>query len=153
MTHDGFFYFEDIQIGQKFTSGTKTVTQDEIIAFARQYDPQDFHTDPEKAKDTLFGGLVASGWHTAAMTMRLILDATPKMKGGMIGRSIEKMGWPRPVHPGDTISLQIEIIDAWPSKGNPKYGMMRTKNEVRNQRGEIVQEGEVVIFVPKRPSA
>src|SRR4051812_46216554 len=97
MSKDAYIYLEDLSVGQKFAAGPVTVTEAEIIAFAKQYDPQDFHTDPVKAKDTLFGELVASGWHTAALTMRMILAASPKMKGGMIGRSVEKMSWPRPV--------------------------------------------------------
>src|SRR3954469_1326634 len=97
----GFIYLEDLTLGQKFKAGPVRITQEEIIAFGKQYDPQDFHTDPGKAKDTVFHELVASGWHTACLSMRMIVDAMPKLKGGMVGRAVEKLNWPRPVRPGD----------------------------------------------------
>ena len=145
-----FIYLEDISVGQKFTAGSMTVTEESIIAFARQFDPQDFHTDPVKAKDTVFGGLVASGWHTASMSMRMILDATPKMKGGMIGRQVEKIGWPMPVRAGDVLSIEVEIMELRPSATNPSRGTIRTKNTTFNQKHEIVQEMEAIIFIPRR---
>lgn len=145
-----FIYFEDLHIGQKFTAGDVLVTEEAIIAYGKQFDPQDFHTDPVKAKDTVFGELVASGWHTAGMTMRMIVDASPKMKGGMVGRSVEKIGWPRPVRPGDRLSVEVEVMELRPSATNPARGTMRTKNTTFNQKGEIVQEMEAIIFVPKR---
>jgi acyl dehydratase len=145
-----FIYLEDLKVGQKFAAGPRIVTEEEIIAYARQFDPQDFHTSPILAKDTVFGGLVASGWHTASMTMRLILEATPKMKGGMIGRQVEKISWPRPVRPGDELSLEIEIIDIRPSATNPARGTARTRNTVSNQKGETVMEMDTVILVPRR---
>ena len=88
MADEKFYYMEDLSVGQKFTGGPIEVTEQAIIDFANQFDPQEFHTDPEAAKDSVFGAHVASGWHTAALTMRLILDASPRMKGGMFGRSI-----------------------------------------------------------------
>ena len=147
---DPYVYLEDLSVGQKFRAGPRTVTQDEIIAYAKQFDPQDFHTDPVKAKDTVFGELVASGWHTASLTMSMMAKAGPHMRGGMIGRAIEKMNWPRPVRPGDTLSLEIEILELRPSAKSPQRGMARTKNIVTNQNGEPVLEMEVVIFVPRR---
>jgi acyl dehydratase len=150
---DSYLYLEDLKPGQTFKAGPVTMTQDEIIEFARKYDPQAFHTDPIKAKDSIFGELIASGWHTAALTMRMITEATPKMKGGMVGRSVEKMGWPRVVRPGDTLALTIEVLETWPTKSNPSRGMMRTRNVVRNQKDEIVMEMETVIFVPRRVPA
>ena len=147
-----YIYFEDLSLGQKFHAGPLHVTQEAIIAYAKQFDPQDFHTDPVKAKDTIFGELVASGWHTASLTMRMILEAGPTMKGGMVGRAIEKMGWPRPVRPGDELKLEIEVIDLRTSAKSPARGIMRTKNTVANQKGEPVLEMEVVIFVPRRGS-
>jgi acyl dehydratase len=147
---DDFIYFEDLSAGQKFRAGPVEMTQEEIIAFAKQYDPQDFHTDPEKAHDTVFGELVASGWHTAAVTMRMIIEASPKMKGGMVGRAVEKISWPRPVRPGDALSLEIEVLDLRTSAKSLERGMMRTKNTVTNHKGEVVMEMETVIFVPRR---
>lgn len=148
MTKDSFIWFDDCHIGQKFTAGPVTLTADEIIAFAKLYDPQDFHTDPEKAKDTAFSQLTASGWHTAALTMRMVVDAIPKMKGGMIGRGIEKISWPRPVLPGDTLSYEAEIIEMRKSEKNPARGIMRIKNTTSNQRGEPVMEMESIVFIP-----
>jgi acyl dehydratase len=141
---------EDLSIGQKFNAGPVTVTEKAIIAFGNQFDPQDFHTDPVKAKKTLFGELVASGWHTAAMTMRMIVEATPKMKGGLIGRQVEKIGWPRPVRPGDQLSLEIEVMELRPSATNPARSTMRAKNTVFNQKGEVVMEMETIVFVPRK---
>lgn len=148
--HENYIYLEDLAFGQKFTAGPMQVTQEAIIAFGKQYDPQDFHTDPVKAKDTVFGELVASGWHTASLTMRMIVDAMPKMKGGMVGRAIEKLGWPHPVRPGDVLSLEVEIIDLRTSEKSPERGLIRTKNTVTNQKGEAVLEMEAVVFVPRR---
>ena len=145
-----YIYLEDIAVGQKFTAGPVQVTEQSIIAFAKQFDPQDFHTDPDKAKNTFFGELVASGWHTASLTMRMIVDATPKMKGGMVGRAIEKMGWPHPVYPNDILSLQVEILELRTSDKSPERGLMRTKNTVTNQKGEPVLEMEAIVFVPRR---
>ncbi len=144
-----YIYFEDCAVGQTFNAGPVTVTQDDIIAFAREYDPQDFHTDPVKARDTVFGELVASGWHTAALAMRMIVAATPKMKGGMVGRAVENISWPRPVRPGDVLSLAIEIAELRLSKSAPDRGLMRTKNTVVNQNGETVMTMEAVVFVPR----
>ena len=145
-----YLYMEDCQIGQKFTAGPVTMTEADIIAYARQFDPQDFHTDPEKAKDTMFQGLAASGWHTASVTMRLILMAVPPMKGGMVGRQVEKMGWPRPVRPGDQLSLECEIVEMRPSSKDPSRGIARTRNTTRNQDGKVVMEMDTVIFIPRR---
>jgi acyl dehydratase len=149
---DNFTYMEDLAVGQKTAAGPVTITAEDITAFARQYDPQDFHTDAGKAKDTAFGELIASGWQTAALTMRMIIDASPKMKGGMIGRGIEKLSWPRAVKPGDTLTYEGEILDLRPSGGNPKMGVMRVRNTTRNQHGDVVLEMESIVFVPRRGS-
>ncbi|HRI76139.1 MAG TPA: MaoC family dehydratase [Alphaproteobacteria bacterium] len=151
MDNDVFTFMEDMHEGQIFESGPLPVTAEDIIAFASKYDPQDFHLDAEKAKDTAFGELVASGWHTAAITMSLIVAAMPKMKGGMIGRTIENMTWLRPVRPGDSLSYRGEVIGIRASGGDAKRGILRTKNTTFNQNGEAVMEMTCVIFVPRRP--
>jgi len=144
-----YLYMEDCDAGQKFYAGPVTVTAQDIISYAKQFDPQDFHTDPEKAKHTAFGELVASGWHTASLTMRLLVDALPPMEGGMIGRRVESMDWPRPVRPGDTLRLETEIL--WKrTTSNPKRGILRTKSITTNQNGEAVMIMEAVIFIPRR---
>lgn len=146
---ENYITIEDLSVGQKFTAGPAQITAQSIIAFGKEFDPQDFHTDPIKAKDTVFGELVASGWHTASLTMRMIVDAMPKMKGGMVGRAVEKMNWPRVVRPGDVLSLEVEIIDLRSSDKTPERGLMRTRNIVTNQKGETVLEMEAVVFVPR----
>ena len=147
---DTFLYIEDLRVGQKFSAGPAPVTEESIIAFAGQYDPQDLHTDPVKARDTVFGGLVASGWQTACLTMRMVVEASPKMKGGMVGRSIEKMDMPRPVRPGDQLSLEMEILDLRMSDSLPEYGIMRARNTTFNQKREVVLVMETVAFVPRK---
>jgi acyl dehydratase len=150
MGNDGYTYMEDCRIGQTFISGPITVTTEDIIAYARQYDPQPFHTDPDKAKETSFGGLVASGWQTASITMRLVIEAAPKMKGGMIGRSVLSMSWPLPVRPGDQLFYEGEILEMRPSASTPGRGILKLKNTTRNQNGESVMEMESIVFVPSR---
>ncbi len=145
-----FITYEDLAVGQKFAAGPQRVTQEDIIAFGKQYDPQDFHTDPVKAKDTVFGELVASGWHTACLAMRMIVTATPEMEGGMVGRAVENINWPRSVRPDDLLSLTIEITELRASAKYPARGLMRTKNTVTNQNGETVMEMEAVVFVPRK---
>ena len=145
-------YMEDFYAGQKFSSGSVKVTAEDIVAYARQFDPQDFHLDDAKAKETVFGGLVASGWHTASLTMRLMLQASPPIKGGMIGRHIEKINWPRPVKPGDTLSLESEILEIRPSS-TPGRGVARVKHTTFNQNREPVLEMVTVILLPSKTAA
>jgi acyl dehydratase len=146
-------YMEDLAVGQRFSSGPVDVTAEDIMAYAKKYDPQDFHTDISKAKNTVFGELIASGWHTASLTMRLIIEASPPMKGGMIGRSVERMSWLKPVKPGDKLYFEGEILDLRASNSNPERGIMRVKNTTFNQNREPVLEMETVVFVPRRPKA
>lgn len=145
-----YAFMDDFHVGQKFSSGAVTVTAEDIIAFAKQFDPQDFHTDPEKAKDTVVGRHIASGWHTASLTMRLMMDTLPKMKGGILGRTIENLNWPRAVYPGDTLSAEVDILDLRASKSDPARGISRIRTTTRNQKGETVQEMESVIFMPRK---
>jgi len=150
MEKDDYSYMEDLKVGQTYGAGPVTITAEEIIDFARKFDPQPFHTDAEAAKDSAFGELVASGWHTAALTMRLILEASPNMKGGMVGRTVEKLNWLGPVRPGDQLSFKGEILDLRASASNPQRGVMRVRNSTFNQRGEKVLESESIVFVPRR---
>ena len=143
---------EDLAVGQTFGAGPIEVTEDEVIAFAQKFDPQFFHTDPEAAKNSPFGGLIASGWHTAAITMRLIIEASPPMKGGMVGRSVEKMNWLRPVKPGDRLRFEGEILELRASEKNPAQGVMRVRNTTFNQDNKKVLESETVVMVPRRIS-
>ena len=142
-------YLKDLRVGQTFTTGSVTVTTEAIKAFARDYDPQPFHLDEAAAEDSLFGGLAASGWHTAALSMRLLVDGLP-IAGGLIGVGGETT-WPRPTRPGDTLTVHIEVLEITPSKSRPDRGMVRTRNETRNQHGEPVQISKLGIVVWRRP--
>lgn len=143
-------YLDDLQVGQIFTSGSLTVDAAAIKAFAGQFDPQPFHLDDEAAKSTFFGGLAASGWHTAALTMRLLVDGGAPIAGGIIGGGGEIV-WPRPTRPGDVLTVVSEVLEVTPSRSKPDRGMVTMRNETRNQRGEPVQIFTVKLVVPRRP--
>jgi acyl dehydratase len=146
---DRRLYLEDFQVGQRFTSATRVVDAAQIKAFAREFDPQPFHLDEEAAKGTLFGRLVASGWHTAAITMRLQVESGLPIAGGMIGIGGE-MSWPRPTLPGDILRVVSEVEEVTPSRSRPDRGVVRMRSETRNQRDEVVQILEAKLFVPRR---
>ena len=141
--------FEDFPIGTRLDSATLEVTEQSIIDFAREFDPQLFHLSAEGAKDTLVGGLVASGWHTAAMSMRLFVD-TMNAPGGIIGMGVDELRWPNPVRPRDQLRLEIEITDARLSRSRPGYGIIRVRNVTKNQRSEIVQSFTASAMLPTR---
>lgn len=142
-------YLDDFHVGQRFTSGTRTVDEAEIKSFAREYDPQPFHLDHEAAKATIFQGLAASGWHTMAMTMRLLVDGGAPIAGGIVGAGGE-IQWPRPTRPGDILQVESEVVDVTPSRSRPDRGMVTLRSETRNQRGEVVQVLVAKLVVPKR---
>jgi acyl dehydratase len=142
-------FLEDLQVGQTFTTESVTVTAEAIKAFAREYDPQPFHLDEAAAQASLFGGLAASGWHTAALSMRLLVDGLP-LAGGLVGVGGETT-WPRPTRPGDTLAVHVEVLEITPSRSRPDRGMIRTRNETRNQHGEPVQISTLGIVVWRRP--
>ena len=142
-------YLEDLALGQRFVTGTKTVDEAELKAFAATYDPQPFHLDHEAAKSTMFGGLAASGWHTAAMTMRLIVDGGPPFAWGIIGGGGE-LSWPKPTRAGDVLQVETEILEITPSRSRPERGMVTVRNDTRNQDGDVVQSFVVKIIVPRR---
>ncbi|WP_149537240.1 MaoC family dehydratase [Siccirubricoccus phaeus] len=143
-------YLEDLTPGRLFTAGPVTVTEAEIIDFARRYDPQPFHTDPEAAKASFFGGLAASGWHTAAITMAMVVQAAGNLAGGIIGGGGE-LQWTKPVRPGDQLRLEIEVLEVSPSRSRPDRGAALMRNRTLNQAGEEVQVFTVRLIVPKRP--
>ncbi len=144
-------YLEDLHVGDRFASPTYTVTEAAIRAFAREFDPQPFHLDDEAARGTLFGGLVASGWHTAAITMRLLVQGETRLAGGAIGVGVESLQWPRPVRPGDTLRLESEVVEVRPSTSRSDRGVVKLRNVTRNQRDEIVFSSVAVLLVPRRP--
>jgi len=150
---DPTLYFEDFDTGQVMTSSTYTMTEEEIIAFAKEYDPQVFHTDPTAAKETFFGQHVASGWHTAAITMRLMAEAGRHVAGGMIGMGVDSVRWPRPTVPGDTLRVKIVVCNKRASKSQPDRGVVTIEVITLNQKGEVAQEMMTHIWVPVRASS
>jgi acyl dehydratase len=132
-------YLEDFEPGQKFGSGRLRVEADRIKSFAAEFDPQPFHLDEDSARDTLFKGLAASGWHTAAMTMRLLVESDLKPAGGIIGAGFDEMRWPRPVRPGDELSVESEVLEVRPSKSRPDQGIIKVRTTTLNQNAEPVQ--------------
>ena len=145
-------YLEDLTPGRTLTGGPVTVTQDEVIAFGRQFDPQPFHTDPEAARATFFQGLALSGWHTAALSMRMLVDRTlGRVANGLVGIEVRQMRWPRPTRPGDTLTVTVEVLRTRPSASRPGFGTAELRWTTRNQNGEAVMELENVAWVARRP--
>ena len=157
MTHEcGFtfaamkeYYFDDLKVGDRFKSEPLGVTEKQLIEFAHKFDPQMFHLSRKKAERTIFKGLVASGWHTAAMTMRLFVQ-TLNFAEGAIGLGVDELRWPNVVRPGDVLTVETEIADLRPSRSRPGFGIIRLRNVTTNQRGEIVQTMLASAMVPKR---
>jgi acyl dehydratase len=150
MSASGERFFEDFAVGQKFRSGTVAVTVEAIKAFAAQFDPQPFHLDEEAARASVFGGLAASGWHTAAMGMRLMVESDLHPAGGNIGAGVEDIRWPRPVRPGDVLHVEGEVIETRASRSRPELGIVRIRATTYNQAGEPVQVSTPVLMVRRR---
>jgi acyl dehydratase len=144
-------YLEDLHVGRRFTSGVHTLDELQIKTFANSFDPQPFHIDEEAARRTLFGGLAASGWHTAAITMRLNVTGGLPIAGGIVGLGGE-LSWPKPVRPGDVLHVESEVVEVVPSRSRPDRGTVVVRSETRNQRGEVVQNATMKLLVPRRSS-
>lgn len=142
-------YLEDLRVGRRFVTGTHLIDEEQIKAFAQEFDPQPFHLDEDAAKDSFFQGLVASGWHTGAVSMRLLVESGLAIAGGLIGASVE-VNWPQPTRPGSIIHLEIEIMELRPSKSRPERGLATIRGETRNQFGEVVQVMTAKLMVPRR---
>ncbi|AZY49165.1 MaoC family dehydratase [Bordetella avium] len=142
-------YLEDLAVGDTYVSGEYTVTHDDIIAFAQRYDPQPFHLSEAAAANSLFGGLAASGWHTAAISMRLLVDSLP-LAGGLIGAGAEIV-WPRPTRPGDTLRVRSEILQITPSHSKPDRAIVLMQSDTLNQNAEAVQRLTSKLVVFRRP--
>lgn len=142
-------YFEDLQVGQRFVTGSRRIEEAEIVAFASEFDPQPFHVDSEAAKNSFFGGLVASGWHTAGITMRLLVESGIPIAGGLIGAGVE-IAWPKPTPPGTTVHVESEVMEVRRLRSRSDRGMAIVRNETRDERGEIVQVMITKMFVPRR---
>ena len=132
-------YLEDFTVGQRFGSGRLRMDTEQITTFAFAFDPQPFHLDEEAARDTLFRGLAASGWHTAAVTMRLLVESDLKPAGGIVGAGFDELRWPRPVRPGDELRVESEVLEVRPSKSRPDHGLIKVRTTTLNQHGEVVQ--------------
>lgn len=144
-------YLEDFEVGQVFHgTGRVTVSAADIIGFASEYDPQRFHLDDAEAKSSIFGGLAASGWHTAALTMRMLVDGDLRIAGGLIGLGFEEMRWPRPVRPGDDLRVQSEVLEKRESRSRPSQGLLKMRNSTLNQHDEVVQVSIGTLIVPRR---
>jgi len=143
-------YLDDLHVGQRFTSGTHLIDEEQIKAFAHQFDPQPFHLDGEAAKETFFEGLAASGWHTAAISMRLIVESVP-IRGGIVGAGGE-LAWPAPTRPGATLHVESEILELRPSHSHPDRGMATIRSETVNQLGEVMQVLTAKLVVPRKTS-
>ena len=135
-----FIPFETFQVGQVQNFGAYEVTEAEIIEFAQKYDPQFFHLDPEAAKKSLFGGLCASGWHTCAMTMSMLVENMDKHGRSLGSPGIDNLRWRRPVYPGDVLSVHMEVLELKPSKSRPEIGFVISKVTVHNQQKQDVME-------------
>jgi acyl dehydratase len=146
-------YLEDYAVGQTFESGRLRVDVAAIREFAAAYDPQPFHLDEARARETLFNGLAASGWHTAALTMRLLVDGNLKPAGGLIGAGLDEMRWPLPVRPGDELHLLSEILEVRRSKSRPDQGIVKIRTTTYNQHDQPVQVLVANLMVPARATA
>jgi acyl dehydratase len=144
-------YLEDYFVGQTFRSGTIRITTDEIKRFALEFDPQPFHLDEIAADKTMFRGLAASGWHTAALTMKLLVASDFVPANGIIGAGFEELLWPRPVRPGDELQVEIEVLSTRRSKSNPRQGLVKLRFTTVNQNGDTVQSSMGTIVVIRRP--
>jgi len=146
-------YLEDFVVGETFGSGRMRIDMPQIKSFAREFDPQPFHLDEQAAQSSIFQGLAASGWHTAALTMRLLVESALKPAGGLVGAGFDEFRWPRPVRPGDELRVESEVLEVRASKSRPGQGLVKVRMTTLNQNGDAVQVLVANIVVPRRPSA
>jgi acyl dehydratase len=143
-------YLEDFAVGQTFGSGRLRIHGERALAFAAEFDPQPFHLDEAAARRSIFGELTASGWHTAAVTMRLLVESELNPAGGYVGAGLDECRWPRPVRPGDELRVECEVIEVRPSKSRPEQGLMKLQTTTLNQNDEAVLVYVVNMVVPRR---
>ena len=144
-------YFEDFAVGQTFGSRRLRIDEDRIKSFAAEFDPQPFHLDAAAAQRTMFQGLAASGWHTAAVTMRLLVESDMQPAGGVVAVGFDELRWPHPVRPGDELHLESEVLEARPSKSHPDLGLIKVRTSTLNQNSEPVQISIGNLLVLRRP--
>ncbi len=145
-------YLDDLQVGQRFNSGSYRMDEDRMKAFAAEFDPQPFHIDDAAAQNSIFHGLAATGWHTAAATMRLLVTGDMQLAGGLIGLGGE-IAWSKPTRPGDTLHVESEIVEIVPSRSKPNQGIVKVRSATLNQNNEEVQVFTAKLLVFKRPPA
>ncbi len=148
----GTLYLEDLKPGDRFTSGEHALDAAQIVEFAQRFDPQPFHLDAQAAKSTFFQGLAASGWHTASITMRLLVQSGLPLADGIIGSGGE-IQWPRPTRPGDVLHVESEVLEVIPSRSRPERGMVVVRSETLNQHGDVCQRLTTKLVVSRRPAA
>ena len=144
-------WFDDLKVGMRFTSEETTVSKEDVLRFAAEFDPQPFHLDEAAAKKTIFNGLAASGWHTAAIAMRLAVTARPFGPHPLLGAGVDELRWLKPVRPGDILHLEGEVVELVPSRSKPQ-GVVRIKWTAYNQNGEAVYTFNPIAIVPTRPA-
>ena len=145
-------YWDDYEIGQKFDLGSTSFTADEIVDFARQYDPQSFHVDAVAARQSMFGGLIASGWHVTAKLMRLFVDNYVDQRTALGSPGVDEVRWLKPVRPGDTLNAWVECAGKVPSKSRPEMGIVHEQWRATNQKGELVMTLKGTNMVRRRPA-
>ena len=146
-------HFEDLTVGERFRSEPFLLTNEALITFARDFDVQPFHIDRAAAQQSVFGGLAASGWHTAAIAMRLFTTGPLRFVGGAVGLGVDELRWPVAVRGGDRLQLETEILEARPSHSRPEHGILRIRNVLTNQKGEVVLSYVANALVQRRPDA
>lgn len=147
------YYFEDFSVGRVFDSGTRQLSEQDILGFASEYDPQYFHTDSEAAKQSIFGGLIASGWQTVGVCMRLMCDSYLLESSSMGSPGVDAVRWVKPVYPGDTLRMRATVIAAKPSSSKPDRGMATMRCNIYNQKDELVMHMQSVQMMGRRPAA
>lgn len=147
------YYWEDFKVGERMVLGSKTFTEDEIIEFAKQFDPQVFHVDKELAKQSYFGGIIASGWHTCAIAMRLMCDAYLNESSSIGSPGVDNIRWLKPVRPGDTLRMERVILESRPSSSKPDIGIVKSRWEAFNQHNEMVMSMEGISMFKRREAA
>lgn len=144
-------YLDDLYVGQRFTSRSHELDAEQIVRFAAEYDPQPFHLSDEGAAGSIFGSLAASGWHTAALSMRLIVESVP-LAGGLVGAELQ-LAWPKPARPGMRLQVVSEILDIVPSRSKPHMAIVTMRNETRDQQGELLQSFTVKMPVARKSTS
>ena len=145
-------FFEDFRPGEVTETGSVTVTKEEILAFARQFDPQPFHVDEEAAQRSPYGGLIASGWHTASLCMRLIVALLGPGSGSLGSPGVDELRWLKPVRPGDVLSARLTVTECLPSRSKPDRGIVKSIIEMRNQHGDVVVSSKGLSLFGRRPA-